>query len=310
MSANAIRPTGLDTGAPGHPLPEDLALYAMQDFNAGEAASIAEHVAKCPQCRQGLSRLYDDIAAYALTAETATPSLSVRERVLAQVAREKKIVFSIGETRPERESRSAIPASGQPASHVPQPIAPAEPEPLPTKGQPARTPVMWFGWAMAALLGILGGFLGYAYFELNQTLQQRTGELARLTKDAASSHQLLDALTDPQAVRITLITPSGVRTGPVAGVTYNADKGTLIMLASNLDPVRRFKAYQLWLIPADRSGPISAGTFHPDDRGGASIILPDIPKGIPAKAFNVTMEDAGGSKKPTLPILLSGPSGS
>jgi anti-sigma-K factor RskA len=38
----------------------------------------------------------------------------------------------------------------------------------------------------------------------------------------------------------------------------------------------------------------------------ASVLLPNLPKGVSAKAFGVTMENAGGSTTPTLPILLAG----
>ena len=61
------------------------------------------------------------------------------------------------------------------------------------------------------------------------------------------------------------------------------------------------------MIPADGSyAPIPAGTFHPDDRGNASVITPDLPKGVPAKAFGVTIEPDGGSQTPTLPIIMAG----
>ena len=165
---------------------------------------------------------------------------------------------------------------------------------------------MWYGWGLAACLGIVTGFLYLSHHEINDRLAEREGQLQRLNKDAASSHQLLDALTDPQALRVTLTPANKARTGPIGGVTYNADKGTLVFLASNLDPVRAYKTYELWVIPADGSAPVPAGTFHPDDRGGASVILPDIPKGIPAKAFGVTIENAGGATKPTPPIIMAG----
>jgi anti-sigma-K factor RskA len=93
---------------------------------------------------------------------------------------------------------------------------------------------------------------------------------------------------------------------PQGRVTYVADKGALILLASNLEPLAAYKTYELWLIPADGRDPIPAGTFHPDTRGNASVILPPLPKGIEAKAFGVTIEDDGGSQTPTMPIVLAG----
>jgi len=54
------------------------------------------------------------------------------------------------------------------------------------------------------------------------------------------------------------------------------------------------------------TAPIPAGLFRPDAAGNGSVVLPEIPQGVKAKAFGVTMEDAAGSKTPTAPILLAG----
>jgi anti-sigma-K factor RskA len=71
-------------------------------------------------------------------------------------------------------------------------------------------------------------------------------------------------------------------------------------------PLPPNKTYELWVIPADGTAPIPAGTFQPDSHGMASVLLPNLPAGIQAKAFGVTMENAGGATTPTLPILLTG----
>jgi anti-sigma-K factor RskA len=139
---------------------------------------------------------------------------------------------------------------------------------------------------------------------LRGTLSAQAGEVARLTADAAQAHQLMDALTDPKAVRVTL-TAKPTPHVPIGRATYNADKGSLIFLASNLDPLQAEKVYELWLIPTE-GAPIPAGTFHPDDQGNASVIMPELPKGVAAKGFGITIEDEGGSKTPTLPIVLAG----
>jgi anti-sigma-K factor RskA len=52
-----------------------------------------------------------------------------------------------------------------------------------------------------------------------------------------------------------------------------------------------------------------AGTFRPDERGFASVVLPELPKGVAAKAFGVTVEDAGGSLTPTAPVIMRGAAG-
>jgi anti-sigma-K factor RskA len=94
---------------------------------------------------------------------------------------------------------------------------------------------------------------------------------------------------------------------PQGRATYVASKGALIFTASNLEPLQPGKTYELWLIPAAAGeSPIPAGTFRPDERGNASVIMPPLTKGVEAKAFGVTVEDEGGATVPTLPIILAG----
>ena len=122
----------------------------------------------------------------------------------------------------------------------------------------------------------------------------------------AAARQVMDTMTDSSAMRVTL-TKGKTAPVPQGKATYVASKGALIFLASNLEPLQPGKTYELWLIPAAAGeNPIPAGTFRPDERGNASVIMPPLPKGVEAKAFGVTVEDEGGSATPTLPIILAG----
>jgi anti-sigma-K factor RskA len=131
-------------------------------------------------------------------------------------------------------------------------------------------------------------------------------ELARLTSDAARARPLQDALTDPNAARITLTAKPPALAQPLGRVTYNPSNGSLILLADDLDPLMAGKVYELWLIPADGRNPLPAAVFHPDSHGNASVILPSLPTGFPAKSFGVTIEDDGGAQTPTLPFVMAG----
>jgi hypothetical protein len=132
------------------------------------------------------------------------------------------------------------------------------------------------------------------------------GRIDQLTADAAAARQVLDTMTDSSAMRVTL-TKGQTAPAPQGRATYVASKGTLIFLASNLEPLQPGKTYELWLSPAAAGGsPIPAGTFRPDERGNASVIMPTLPKGVEAKAFGVTVENEGGATTPTQPIILAG----
>ncbi|WP_260705288.1 anti-sigma factor [Edaphobacter flagellatus] len=166
----------------------------------------------------------------------------------------------------------------------------------------------WIGWAAAATLAIFAGNLYHERNAQRVRLTAQAGQIDRLSSNAAAAQQLLETLTDSSARQVTLTqantTPEPPR--PQGRVTYVASRGALIFLATNLEPVDTYKTYELWLIPSDGRDPIPAGTFRPDNRGNASVVLPPLPKGIEAKAFGVTLEDDGGAQTPTMPILLAG----
>jgi hypothetical protein len=301
VSANSNLPPNY-AGGTRHPDPADLALYAMQLLSNEDASAIAHHLGQCPQCSEELGRIYSDLATCALAVDLETPPVNARQRLLQQVAREKKIVpiaQSQLQAQPQSQSQTqpAIAAFGRSSSV----LSIEEYQP-----RPRRSILAFTGWAVAAVLAVAVTVQYKDRKSLSDNLAAQSGQIARLTAGAASAHELLDALTDPRAVRVSLTGKSQPKSGPSGGVTYNPEKGTLIFLASDLDPLQAYKTYELWVIPADGTAPIPAGTFHPDDQGDASVILPQLPKGVPAKAFGVTIEDDGGSQTPTLPIIMAG----
>lgn len=140
---------------------------------------------------------------------------------------------------------------------------------------------------------------------LEARLNTETNDLQRLTADASRARQVLEVLTNRSAQRVTLTRTAG-RVETIGRATYVPGTGSLVFLASNLQPLAPNKTYELWIIPADGTNPVAAGLFRPDERGDASVILPTLPKNVAAKAFGVTVENEGGAAAPTMPILLQG----
>jgi hypothetical protein len=291
----------------GHPDPADLSVYAMQFVSGDQAAAIADHLSRCADCRAELARIHGDLALLAMTVDLDTPSGASRERLLNQVAREKKI---------------APPAQSAPAQPQPQAAEPQQLKPIAAFGRSSvlsmdeRKPkrraglivLTGLGWAAAAGLCLVAGSLLRDRQNLRSDLASQSGQIDRLTADAAQAHQLMDALTNPGAMRVSMRMPATAKPPqiPTGGVTYNPDKGSLVFLASNMAPLEQYKAYELWIIPADNAAAIPAGTFHPDRQGNAAVVMPDLPKGIPAKAFGVTIEPDAGSQSPTMPLVMFG----
>lgn len=305
---------------------DDLALFAMQLLPRDEMSTIAAHVAECPVCRQQVAQLQGDLAVYGMTAETHSPPALARERLMKQVAREKKAIPMERAPVPfEQPVRGqSIFTTPEPASTFSKGFPPSKqagrgPRGLGTgryleeeEEKPKRNIIgqvfPWIGWALAAGLAVAVGNLYHERNALQSSMAAQAGQIDRLSADAASAKQLIDAMTDPSAKRYTLTKAPALQTPPQpqGRVTYMPEKGTLIFTASNMEPLQVYKTYELWLIPADGRDPIPAGTFHPDERGNASVIMPPLPKGVEAKAFGVTIEDDGGSQTPTMPIIMAG----
>ena len=153
----------------------------------------------------------------------------------------------------------------------------------------------------------LASSLGQTRDQLNNTVEAQAKQVAELSRQTQSAQSLLDALTAKNALRVTLTEPSH-QPAPTGQTIYVAEKGTLIFQGTHLAPLAGDKVYELWLLPADGSKPVPAGTFTPDARGQASLVTSQLANAAPAKGFGVTVENAGGASSPTLPILLLGTS--
>jgi anti-sigma-K factor RskA len=294
---------------------ETLALYAMHMLDADEHAEISAWLRHSPSSQQELAQVMSDLAAFAVTAEMHSPPALARQRMLKQIARERKG----GSFKPaaQREpsafagyaaqtSAFAGRSGSRPSALVPQQRTTRRES---TEEETSRSGfgivMPYLGWALAAGLSF-ALFNQYNYrmaAENNMRIAQN--EMVRDAADSAQARAVLDTLTDPAAQRVTLM-PDSATPAPTGRATYMPDKGMLTFIASNLVPLQPYKTYELWLIPADGRDPIPAGTFKPDDRGNASVLLPELPKGVAAKAFGVTIEDDGGAQTPTMPIVLAG----
>jgi hypothetical protein len=270
-----------------HAEPEDLVLYALQFLPGDQADDLAQHIERCAACLHELALVEGDLAACAFTADLHSPAALARQRLRTQVARENRMA-----------AQPALAAFGRNGSIL---TAPEDDPPKRNLGL-----LGWLGWIIAACLAVAATMLYMETGDQRAHLSVQSSELARLTTDAARSHPLLDALTDPDAVRITLTAKPPAKPQPLGRITYNHANGSLIFLADDLDPLLAGKVYELWLIPADGRDPIAAAVFHPDNHGNASVILPGLPAGVPAKGFGVTIEDEGGAQTPTPPFVLAG----
>lgn len=259
---------------------EDLGLFALQSLAEAESSAVRVHLAQCALCRDELAVISGDAALFGLSVPQQPLPAGARQRFLNRIAAD----ASFTQPAAKQESRGQV---------------------VPFLSS------AWIPWATAAALALVAISLGIRNHALNQELGDAFSQVAYLTNQSAQSaaqsvqaQKVYEVLTSHSAQRV-LLTASKTAVEPTGRVVYLAESGSLVFQANNLKLLASDKTYELWVIPVNGK-PIPAGLFQPDAAGSASVVLPQIPKGIPAKAFGVTIEKAQGADTPTAPIILVG----
>ena len=263
---------------------EDMTLHAMQSLSGDETAAARVHLASCALCRSELAGIYGDLALVGLSVPQVALPEGARQRFLDKLA---------AEPVRQKETTQAV---------VPDKQA-VIPELTPVSRR--RGISIWAPWLAAAAMAIAAISLAVQNYALNDALHNESGMVTSLAAKASRAQQVLEVFTSPNAQHVVL-TPGKAPNEPNGRATYLPDRGGLIFQANNLKPIPDDKTYELWVIPANGKAPIPAGLFRPDTLGSASLVLPPLPTGVPAKAFGVTVEKASGATSPTAPILLAG----
>jgi anti-sigma-K factor RskA len=245
---------------------EDLALYALGSLEGDALVSLEQHLDQCAACRQELARFQGDMALLALATSGPAPPQRARQRLLKSIAREPRALRTVF-MRPR-----------------------------------------W--WTLAPMFASLV-LAVFAIMLWKENARQRD-RMEALRTDAAQNQvtleeakHLLALLTDPSAIHVTLVAAPS-KPQPEGKAIYMPRNGALVFMASNLAPLPPQKTYELWLVPMHGDKPMPAAMFTPDPRGNAMIMMPPMSPGVEAKTFAVTIEPAGGSPKPTMPMVLLG----
>jgi anti-sigma-K factor RskA len=261
---------------------DDLALHAMGALSPEEAAQVRAHVEVCAECRQELAALSGDMALVAMSVDQHEPPAGARERFLTRVAAD---AVAKGDRQPATVSKPPV---------VSIDAAPRRTNPWST----------WIAWGAVAAMIVIAFGLEMRVRLLRGQVELQAQLIQHQQQANARAQMVMDLLSAPDAQHV-MLTAAKSKPAPMAKTVYMASKGALLMQASNLDPLPGNKTYELWIIPT-KGAPMPAGMFRPDAAGNASVVMPDMPKGIEAKAFGVTIENAGGSPTPTMPIVLAG----
>jgi len=251
----------------GHPqFEEDLDLYGLGALEGEETQELASHLEVCPECRQKLEEARARVALLALAVPPEVPPRRVKERLLKQIA---------GRRPGER---------------------------------PARRAFFW-QWAAPALAGLSLVLAVWAVGlrrdnkKLVRQVRELEGKQQTMNAEVTRARAVLELLTAPETAKVTLVAGEA-HPVPQGKVFYHPQKG-LLFYAASLPALPSGKTYQLWLVPT-QGNPISAGIFQTDAHGNGEVLLPQLPAGVAAKAFAVTVEPAGGVPQPTGAKVLVG----
>jgi hypothetical protein len=295
-----------------HTNPEDLALYALQFLSGEQAFAFSRHLEQCADCHREFELVQGDLAACAFTVDIQTPSALSRQRLMTQVAREKKVIPPPSvplATAPMTTGQMPLAAYGRTGSSLTSfEVSEEEEEEYRPRRSSMFTLMTGLGWVLAVGLGVAAAGLYRINVTQRKYLSVQSAKLAGYDNDAAPARQLMTALSDPDAVHASLTGTPQQTPQPIGRATYNATSGSLLYFADNLEPLPASKVYELWLMPVDGESPIPVGVFHPDKHGSGSVILPVLPRDGAVKSFGVSVENEGGAATPTLPFVMAGAS--
>lgn len=250
-----------------------LALYAMGALDdQRELAELQVHLGTCGECRRELEALRADVSLLALSAVGPQPPQRSRERLMRAISAE-----------PRREIKPKA------------------------RFVLGRLRSRWLSFApiaVALLLVIISSVLVRENYRLRNRNERLNAQISAEVGNSAHARAVLEVLNSQNTQKMVLVAAKQ-KPQPQVKTIYEAEKGRVLLLASNLDPLPADKVYELWLLPASGGAPMPAGIFKPDANGNSMMLQTMGSDSIAAKGFAITIENSGGSPVPTSPIVFA-----
>ncbi|MFI7481124.1 anti-sigma factor domain-containing protein [Kocuria sp. M1R5S2] len=249
----------------------NAALYAVDALEPGERQTFEAHLSRCAPCREDVAA-FGEVGGRLAAAAAAEPPPQLREDVLAAV----------------RGTRPDAAATGEPGPGAGDHAGPAEPSgaAVVSLAGRRRPRTRWLAAAAAAVLvpgAALGGWVLGAQTE--QREQQQV-----LAQEQERQNRLLGA-PDVRTHRLEV-------DGNPATLVVSEQEDAAMFVASGLPGPGEDQEYQLWLMQDD--------TPVPDVHFGGGQVRVWLEGDVrQAEAVAMTVEPAGGSEAPTLPVLTA-----
>jgi anti-sigma-K factor RskA len=251
-------------------LQEQASLYAAGAMPETEQKEFLRHLEEdqCSVCVSEVKELQSVAAMLAFGTAPASPSPSVRDRLMEQ-------------------ARS---------------VAPARPVPqVPFFG---RHWLQLITGAVAVAAIAVAGAVVRSNNDLRHLTQVLNSRIAQLEVQVAQNQSYIATLTSA-GVRVVNLAGQGSNVQASGRIFWDQSKRKWLFYVRDLPKLPSDKSYQLWFVPA-AGNPVSAVVFNTESDGSAEQQI-DVPADLAAlKAAAVTTEPAGGLPQPSGAFALLG----
>jgi anti-sigma-K factor RskA len=263
--------------------------YAVDALVPEEARQFEGHLAECAACAEEVRELRETAAVLGLAVAEAPPA-SLKTRVLAAIDTVRQLPPQAPAGEGDRSGAGDAPGSAGGAPGAAD--EPAGVRPLRPGHRRATSRQRWGRPLLAAAASIVILALGAG--AVSTVVLQR-----RLDQVEAGAQAVTAVLTAPDARTVT----APVAGGGTGAVVVSAQRRAAVFVGAGLPELERDRTYQLWFIRG--SDAASAGIFRPDREGRATTTLAGDPR--TAELVGLTVEPAGGSRRPSRPPVLALP---
>jgi anti-sigma-K factor RskA len=258
---------------------EQAGLYVLGVLTPEETRTFEAVLQREAELQQLVAALRTTRDALAGLAPQVTPPPALKQRILAQIEAQEKVVS------------------------------------LPVRTERSERWTIWLPWALAACLTIVCGITVSQQKTLRQKVGDQAKQLAALNQVADSLRNETQGLQQAVATLQETNRLAGLRIAMLNSLLADAPKAVAVSLwdekqqrgvfvVQNLKPLPVDKDYQLWVMDPKYPTPVSAGVFQVDAQGNVRLQFKADKLIASPDKFAVTEEPKGGRPTPTLKNLV------
>jgi hypothetical protein len=278
-----------------------LPLAALERLEPDEMASLREHLSGCAECDAELREFEHAVAMVALSFDAPSNADRVMSKLEARLATPAPMAPAAQRDRTPR--RVAEPARRGAFGGIATRLSIAAAIVLALYGAGVTARLMSVQRAFDARADQLA-YLQNRFTTLEHEAQQAEQKMDALSKVLSERIHLEDVLDAPD-LQLTRLVPLPPAPRAHAVIVMSRSSRAAMLRASGLDSAPAGKTYEVWWI-TKQEGPVPAGTFNAEPGTEAIAQVDPPPTGELVIASAITLEPAGGARKPTGAMYLKG----